>query len=239
MCYRLGFLLFLPISGLTIFLVAVLNFSVSTTGPTLRIRTRCCSLRRSGEWQEYADVALINTRAESIRGDWAGRFWYSFYERGINMEGFTRHALAYITGVAPETLNGFGCPTGAGGCLGAEGSLTCWCLMVGTRSWRTTGLTRRRCRMTRPTRRRIRSAAAIPAMRSTLRTMLFFALGVAFKRLSSRLTLHYQRQPPVQVCVVFLGGLRPPDEQICAQGVSGDGEEMRAISLPTATVTRW
>lgn len=29
---------------------------------------------------------------------WAGRFWYSFYEGGASMEGFCRHALAYMTG---------------------------------------------------------------------------------------------------------------------------------------------
>ena len=37
-------------------------------------------------------------RAEKIRTDWAGRFWYSFYERGAIMADFCGHALAYITG---------------------------------------------------------------------------------------------------------------------------------------------
>lgn len=32
-----------------------------------------------------------------IRKDWAGRFWYSFYERGATMVDFCRHALAYMT----------------------------------------------------------------------------------------------------------------------------------------------
>jgi len=35
--------------------------------------------------------------ATEIRKDWAGRFWYSFYERGAIMADFCRHALAYIT----------------------------------------------------------------------------------------------------------------------------------------------
>src|ERR1017187_8695149 len=35
--------------------------------------------------------------APRIRKDWAGRFWYSFYERGAIMADFCRHALAYIT----------------------------------------------------------------------------------------------------------------------------------------------
>lgn len=36
--------------------------------------------------------------ATTIRTDWAGRFWYSFYERGAVMADFCRRALAYITG---------------------------------------------------------------------------------------------------------------------------------------------
>lgn len=33
-----------------------------------------------------------------VRGYWAGRFWYSFYERGAIMADFCRRALAYTTG---------------------------------------------------------------------------------------------------------------------------------------------
>ncbi|MER0203699.1 MAG: hypothetical protein DU480_07535 [Nitrosomonas sp.] len=36
--------------------------------------------------------------ATTIRTDWAGRFWYSFYERGAIMQDFCQHALAYMTG---------------------------------------------------------------------------------------------------------------------------------------------
>ena len=36
--------------------------------------------------------------------DWAGRFWYSFYERGADMRDFKVTALAYMTGQVPETL---------------------------------------------------------------------------------------------------------------------------------------
>lgn len=36
-------------------------------------------------------------RAPGRRGDWAGRFWYSFYEAGASMADCCRHALAYIT----------------------------------------------------------------------------------------------------------------------------------------------
>jgi hypothetical protein len=36
--------------------------------------------------------------APTVRTDWAGRFWYSFYEHGAVMEDFCRRALAYTTG---------------------------------------------------------------------------------------------------------------------------------------------
>ncbi|HEV7893609.1 MAG TPA: DUF4062 domain-containing protein [Pyrinomonadaceae bacterium] len=37
-------------------------------------------------------------RSTEVRKDWAGRFWYSFYEKGAIMADFCRHALAYMTG---------------------------------------------------------------------------------------------------------------------------------------------
>jgi hypothetical protein len=36
--------------------------------------------------------------ATSVRDDWAGVFWYSFYEKGAVMADFCRRALAYMTG---------------------------------------------------------------------------------------------------------------------------------------------
>lgn len=41
----------------------------------------------------------LNERAPKIRTDWAGRFWYSFYEQGATLAGFCREALSYMTGV--------------------------------------------------------------------------------------------------------------------------------------------
>jgi tetratricopeptide (TPR) repeat protein len=43
--------------------------------------------------------------ATQVRGDWAGIFWYSFYERGAVMADFCRRALAYITGEPLDTFN--------------------------------------------------------------------------------------------------------------------------------------
>jgi hypothetical protein len=39
----------------------------------------------------------VTKHATQVRADWAGRFWYSFYERGGIMADFCRRALAYIT----------------------------------------------------------------------------------------------------------------------------------------------
>ncbi|WP_176793407.1 DUF4062 domain-containing protein [Rhodospira trueperi] len=46
----------------------------------------------------------VGQRAVTVRDDWAGRFWYSFYERGATLVDFCRHAVAYMTGVDPDTL---------------------------------------------------------------------------------------------------------------------------------------
>ncbi|MDX8030082.1 DUF4062 domain-containing protein [Lentzea sp. BCCO 10_0856] len=42
--------------------------------------------------------------APAVRGDWAGCFWYSFYEAGAVMADFCRHALAYMTGKPLKTF---------------------------------------------------------------------------------------------------------------------------------------
>jgi tetratricopeptide (TPR) repeat protein len=46
----------------------------------------------------------LNNDALAARSDWAGRFWFSFYEKGAVMAGFCRHALAYMTGQPIEVF---------------------------------------------------------------------------------------------------------------------------------------
>ena len=48
--------------------------------------------------------------ATLARGDWAGRFWYSFYERGALMADFCQRALAYITGNSLNMFRGLKTP---------------------------------------------------------------------------------------------------------------------------------
>jgi tetratricopeptide (TPR) repeat protein len=52
------------------------------------------------EWvRNYAPAVRKGTK-----DDWAGRFWYSFYERGAIMADFCQRALAYMTGQPLEEL---------------------------------------------------------------------------------------------------------------------------------------
>ena len=44
----------------------------------------------------------LTNHAPAARADWAGRFWYSFYEKGAVMAGFCRQALAYMTKTPPK-----------------------------------------------------------------------------------------------------------------------------------------
>lgn len=50
-------------------------------------------------WEWAKDDDHLYATKVRLEGDaWAGRFWYSFYERGATMDDFCRRALAYMTG---------------------------------------------------------------------------------------------------------------------------------------------
>jgi hypothetical protein len=48
----------------------------------------------------------LKNRADAARTDWAGQFWYSFYELGADLNDFCVHALAYIRHQPPKTFRG-------------------------------------------------------------------------------------------------------------------------------------
>lgn len=52
----------------------------------------------------------VTHQAATVRSDWAGSFWYSFYERGAIMADFCRHALAYMTDRLPRDFLKFRTP---------------------------------------------------------------------------------------------------------------------------------
>ena len=50
----------------------------------------------------------LKNRAAAVRSDWAGQFWYSFYEQGADLNDFCIHALAYIRHEPPSKFRGRG-----------------------------------------------------------------------------------------------------------------------------------
>ena len=51
-----------------------------------------------GSGKSMVTWTWLTDRATKARSDWAGRFWFSFYEGGATMTRFCREALAYMTG---------------------------------------------------------------------------------------------------------------------------------------------
>jgi len=52
----------------------------------------------------------VSQRVPSGRAEWAGRFWYSFYEQGATLAGFCREALSYMGGVPVREFAGMRTP---------------------------------------------------------------------------------------------------------------------------------
>ena len=48
----------------------------------------------------------VKHHASKVRQDWAGMFWYSFYESGADMNHFCAYAMAYVTDNEPEKFLG-------------------------------------------------------------------------------------------------------------------------------------
>ena len=58
-----------------------------------------------GQGKSMLTWEWLTNHARKERADWAGRFWYSFYERGAVMSSFCQHALAYVTGKPIQSFN--------------------------------------------------------------------------------------------------------------------------------------
>lgn len=52
----------------------------------------------------------VTQNAPARRDDWAGLFWYSFYERGAVLADFCGHALAYMTQAPLDSFRGMAMP---------------------------------------------------------------------------------------------------------------------------------
>lgn len=89
-------------------------YSIPPYNLTVEFFGREAELQHLDEWAQSSDTMMVieaiggmgksaltwewtNKRAPEVLNP-AGRFWYSFYDTGANIETFVRHALAYITG---------------------------------------------------------------------------------------------------------------------------------------------
>lgn len=181
----------------------------------------------------------VKNHANTIRKDWAGQFWYSFYERGTTMEGFARHALAYITGVASETLNKLRMYDLSEQLLahlkakpyllildGLERALVAYnrydaATMADEEADTATDqiANRNPCDATNPD-----DDAFLRALATVQPTKVLVS-----SRLTPRVFINPSGQPIPGVRREFLGGLRPADAEVMfkAQGVKGDAAEMQ------------
>jgi hypothetical protein len=181
----------------------------------------------------------VKDHANTVRKDWAGQFWYSFYERGTTMEGFARHALAYVTGVAPETLNKLRMPELSERLLahlkakpyllildGLERALVAYnrfdaATMADEEADTATDQigNRNPCDATNPD-----DDVFLRALATVQPTKVLVT-----SRLTPRVLINNASQPVPGVRREFLGGLRPVDAEamLKAQGVKGDAEAMR------------
>lgn len=57
-----------------------------------------------GSGKSMVTWTWLTDRAMKARSEWAGRFWFSFYEGGATMTRFCREALAYMTGQPVKAL---------------------------------------------------------------------------------------------------------------------------------------
>lgn len=57
-----------------------------------------------GMGKSFLSWHWVTVRARTVRPDFAGIFWYSFYERGGTMRDFCAHALSYVSGARVEEL---------------------------------------------------------------------------------------------------------------------------------------
>ncbi|MGM3309601.1 DUF4062 domain-containing protein [Anabaena sp. WFMT] len=58
-----------------------------------------------GSGKSILSWTWLQNQSDKIGVDWAGRFWYSFYERGAETRDFLMQALSYMTGQSYQQLN--------------------------------------------------------------------------------------------------------------------------------------
>jgi hypothetical protein len=176
--------------------------------------------------------------ATKVREDWAGRFWYSFYERGAIMTDFCRRALAYITG---QPLASFQKKKTAvlGDLLLRHLQANPWLLildglervLVAYHRFDAAQLADEEAGTTDQIAHRDPCAAIRPEDDDLLRALAVAAPSkiIITSRLIPRVLLNTASQPIPGVLRVPLPGLRPTDAEALLRtcGVSGDSKEMQ------------
>ncbi|WP_281901751.1 caspase family protein [Phytohabitans aurantiacus] len=180
----------------------------------------------------------LTNHAAATRDDWAGRFWYSFYEKNSTMAEFCRRAVAYMTGrpltefrdVKQATLTGM---------LLRELRSRPWLLvldglervLVAYHRYDASQLADELAGQSDEIAGRDPCSAIRPDDDDLLRQL---ATGAPSKilitsRLTPRVLLNTANQPFPGVRVERLPGLRPPDAEALLRecGVDGDTQRMR------------
>lgn len=176
--------------------------------------------------------------ASAVRDDWAGVFWYSFYEKGAIMADFCRRALAYTTGQPLDALRKKKQPE-LGDLLLRQLQTRPWLFVLD-------GLERVLVAYHRPDAAQLRDeqagagdaiaqrdpSAAIRPDDDELLRRLAGAAGskvLITSRLTPRVLLNPSSQPIPGVLHERLPGLRPVDAEALLRtaGVSGDSHRMQ------------
>ncbi len=176
--------------------------------------------------------------ARHTREDWAGVFWYSFYEKGAVMADFCRRALAYMTGQPLEAFRKMKQPELTER-LAHQLQARCWLLildglervLVGYHRHDAAQLADEQAGRTDEIARRDTCSAIRPLDDDLLRQLAGASPSkiLITSRLVPRVLLNAANQPIPGVLHERLPGLRPADAEALLRtcGVRGDSAQMQ------------
>lgn len=176
--------------------------------------------------------------AANARTDWAGTFWYSFYEKGAVMADFCRRALAYMTGQPLKALRKKRQPE-LSGLLLHQLQARPWLLildglervLVGYHRYDAAQLADEQAGRTDEIARRDPCSAIRPGDDDLLRQLAAASPSKVLitSRLVPRVLLNVASQPIPGVLYERLPGLRPADAEALLRtcGTHGDSQQMQ------------
>ena len=180
----------------------------------------------------------VTRHASGARGDWAGMFWYSFYEKGAVMADFCRRALAYMTGQPLAAFRKKKQPE-LSELLARQLQARCWLLvldglervLVAYHRYDAAQLADEQAGSTDQIARRDPCSAIRPLDDDLLRQLAAASPSkiLITSRLVPRVLLNAAGQPIPRVLHERLPGLRPADAEALLRtcGVRGDSGQMQ------------